>query len=837
MNQASRCAGKTFAADRRRRGVVSRPDVRLSAALLLLALLAPVVALRADEPYARSRDYHLQNARIALRFDLEQRKVIGEVRHTLAALRDGLTRLAFDSVGLTVASVTVGGRPAKFETTATQLLVSLDHPAKRDEKFEVTIRYEGRPKKGLYFVLPDSNYPDRPREVWTQGEAEDTRYYIPIYDYPNDRSSTEMILTVPGDWLTVSNGRLLSVADAPGGMKTWHWRQSQPYSTYLISLVAGEFEQTKETWRDIPVTYYVPRGRSDRVGPTFAHTRAMLDFYSALVGVPYPWEQYAQAAVDEFVVGGMENITAATLTSSGLLHPQLAGETLEGSDGLVGHELAHQWFGDLVTCKDWADIWLNEGFATYFETLWEEHQYGADEAAYTLWQRRNNWMNSQRLYPVPIVTREFTDSSELAGNMYTKASWVLHMLRQKLGDAAFYRAMKLYLETYRGQNVVSADLAKAIEQATATNVDLFFDQWVYGAGAPRFEVHSSYDEAARQVKLEVKQTQKVEGRVGVFRVPIEVEILTAAGRKSYPINISQQSESFHFPADNPPLLVLFDKGNKILKSVDFSKTPKEWIYQLQNADAVPDRADAARALGDVRDNDNVVAALGAAALRDAFWGVRTESLRALGRIGGPAAQKQILAALENEKPWVRQVAVELTGIFSGDATVAGRLETILREEKTYRVRAAALTALAQQRPANALALLQTAAATDSPDDRLRVAAVRAFGTLGDDLAVPALLEWSAAGKPIGVRTAAISSLGRLDKKNGAITQKLVSYLPETYRGIRFATIGALGERGDPSAIAPLEALLSSGELSPQLERVARGVVDRLKRAAEGADKK
>src|SRR5712692_8758912 len=306
MNLPIRCAGETERAWRKGRGEARRCIARYGAALLAFALLV-FAAGRADEPYARSRDYDLQNARIALRFDLEQRKVMGEVTHTLAVLRDGLTRLAFDSVGLTVATVTVGGRPAKFETTAEQLLVLLDHPAKRDEKFEVTIRYEGRPKKGLYFVLPDSNYPDRPREVWTQGAAEDTRYYIPIYDYPNDRTSTEMIPTVPGDWLTVSNGRLLSVADAPGGMKMWHWKQSQPYSTYLISLVAGEFEQAKETWRDIPVTYYVPRGRSDRVEPTFAHTRAMLDFYSALVGVPYPWEQYAQAAVDEFVVGGMEN--------------------------------------------------------------------------------------------------------------------------------------------------------------------------------------------------------------------------------------------------------------------------------------------------------------------------------------------------------------------------------------------------------------------------------------------------------------------------------------------------------------------------------------------------
>jgi aminopeptidase N len=810
---------------------------RLTVALFLAIVLHIGATAWADDPYARSRDYDLQNARIALCFDLERRKVMGEVTHTLAALRDGLPRLTFDSVALAILSVAVNGQPAKFETTATQLLVTLDRPAKLGERFEVSIRYEGRPRKGFYFVLPDKNYPDRPREVWTQGEAEDTRYYIPIYDYPNDRTSTEMILTVPRDWVTVSNGKLVGVTGTAGGMKTWHWKQSQPHSTYLISLVAGEFELMKETWRNIPVTYYVPRGSGDRVKPTFARTEKMLEFYADLLGVPYPWDQYAQTAVDDFVVGGMENTSATTLTTSVLVHPQLAGESLMGSDGVVSHEMAHQWFGDLVTCKDWANLWLNEGFATYFATLWEEHFYGADEAAYSLWRSRNGWMNSQRLYPVPIVTRNFTDATEYAGNLYTKAGWVLHMLRQQLGDAGFYAALKHYLQTYRGQNVVSADLAKAIEEATATNVDAFFDQWIYGAGAPRFEVRYAYDDAARHVKLEVKQTQKVEGRVGVFRAPVEIEITTTEGKKSLPVTITRASETYTFPVEGPPRLVLFDKGNKILKSVEFQKDPQEWIYQLKNAEAVPDRLDAARALSEVKNNEEVAAALGEAARRDAFWGVRVESLRALGRIGGPAAQKQILAALGDERPWVRQVVVELMGTFKDDATLADRLKTIFREDKAYRVRAEALASFARQKPSGGLALLQAAAATDSPDDRLRIAALRAMATLGDDQAVPVLLEWSATGKPFPVRAGAITSLGRLGRKNKAITQRLIAYLPENYRAVRSATISALGECGDPDAIAPLEALLKSGELSEGQEALARGVLDRLKQAAAAGENK
>ena len=223
--------------------------------------------------------------RVSLRFDLDQRKVIGEVTHTLSALRDGLTHLDFDCADLTISSARVNGKDAPFELRDDKLRVNLAQPAKSGEKFEVNLRYEGKPTTGLYFILPDKDDPSRAKEIWTQGEAEDTHHYIPIYDYPNDRTTSEMILTVPGDWLTVSNGKLLSVQDAPDGQKTWTWRQSLPVSTYLISFVAGEYTEKKDTWRNIPVDYYVPRGMEDTIDSTFSHTKQMLDFFSERFGV------------------------------------------------------------------------------------------------------------------------------------------------------------------------------------------------------------------------------------------------------------------------------------------------------------------------------------------------------------------------------------------------------------------------------------------------------------------------------------------------------------------------------------------------------------------------
>ena len=432
--------------------------------VLWLALIVP--AARADQPFAPSRDYDLQNVRVELRFNLDQKQIVGQVTHTLTTLKDGLRTLDFDSVGLTILSARIDGKDARFSTDEAKLHVDLDRAGKAGEKHEVTIRYQGTPKKGVYFVLPNKSYSSQPKEIWTQGEAEDTRYYIPIYDYPNDRTTTEMIVTVPSNWVTVSNGKLESVVDAGQGLKTWTWRQSQPISTYLISLVAGEFDERKITWRNIPVDYRVPRGEADRIEPTFVRTPDMLSFFADRLGVPYPWDKYDQTAVDQFSLGGMENVSATTLTARGLLHPALARESMEGADSLISHEMSHQWFGDLVTCKDWANLWLNEGFATFMAALWEEHQYGPDNAAYARWRSQAAWVRQRRLFTVPIVTHEFHDSLDYAGNIYGKAGLVLEMLREQLGDDTFFHALQHYLEANRLQNVVTADLIKAIEDSS-----------------------------------------------------------------------------------------------------------------------------------------------------------------------------------------------------------------------------------------------------------------------------------------------------------------------------------------------------------------------------------
>jgi len=797
--------------------------------LVGVVLLAGVSTLRADEPYARSKNYDLEHSKVVMRFEPEQKKVIGDVTHTLTLLRDGLDQISFDSVGLQIESVRVNRNAAKFEITDTKLVVDLPKGAKSGAKYDVEIKYQGTPTKGLYFILPDKSYPDRPLQIWSQGESEDTRYYLPTYDYPNDRLTTETILTVPAKWITISNGRLISVTDTGGGTKTWTWRESLPSSTYLFTVVAGEFDELKNSWRNIPVTYYAPQGRGDRLGPNYSRTPEMIDLFSRVLGVDYPWEKYSQAMVDEFVAGGMENSSATTNTADSLRNPKLVPEYEQDEDPLISHELAHQWFGDLVTTKDWGNIWLNEGFATFMETVWAEAHYGKDVADYDRWQGAHQWFAMHSLFEKPIVRYDFDDSSEFDGNAYGKGGWVLYMLRHRLGDDAFYAGLKHYLEVNRGKNVTTCDLSKAMEEATHTSVDQFFRQWVYGAGAPKLEVSYTYDDSKKRIAMTVKQIQKIEGSVGLFSVPVDVEVTTATGPKLYPIHVTKESEVFTFPADSKPLMVLFDKGTQILKSMEFKKDPAELLYQLKNATEVADRADAAEELGKVKNNDSVVAGLGEAVHNDKSIGVRSTVAEALGEVGGAAASKQLLDALNTEKvPVVRATIVQSMDSFKDDPTVIARLNSAASDDTSYRARGAALRALGRMKASGAYDTLVAAVNGDSPDGFLRDAALNGLGSLGDDKAVPLVREWTMPGKDMDSRRAAIASLSRLDKNNKDLTQFIAGYLQDPDFPIRRTAIFALGMRGDASAIPALEAMLQSKNLSIEMEPMIKQQIERLK---------
>ena len=432
------------------------------------------------------------------------------------------------------------------------------------------------------------------------------------------------------------------------------------------------------------------------------------------------------------------------------------------------------------------------------------------------------------------MRHDFDDSSEFDDNAYGKGGLVLYMLRQQIGEDAFYRGLGHYLEVHRGKNVVTADLIKSIEEANHINVQQFFDEWIYGAGAPKFDVSYAYDDGKHQVALSVKQIQKVEGHVGSFHVPVDVEITTASVAKLHRVAVSKDAETFLLPSDSAPLMVLFDKSGQILKSLEFHKEKKEWLYQLKHASELADRAEAVQTLAKLKNDDEVLAALGTALNTDKAWGLRDIAADALGRIGNATAGKQLLDALDaNVQPYVRNHIVAALGNIKDEPKIAAKLSAIASDDASYRARANALQSLGKLKAPNALAVLTAAINADSPDDFLRNAALRSLGYLGDDKGVPLLREWATPGKAIETRQAAIASLGRLEKGNKETTAQIAGYLRETHYPIRYAAIYALGSRGDASAIPALQALLKSDDLSIEMAPTVKKQIARLQKEESG----
>ncbi|MCI0594937.1 MAG: M1 family metallopeptidase, partial [candidate division Zixibacteria bacterium] len=356
-----------------------------------------------DFHYARDRVFDLIHVRLEISFNEAERSLAGKVTHTFTPLLPDQRYLFLDAVGLEIEKVSDPTRNLlTFEQLDEGLKIDLRLPYRPfADTFAITVEYGGKPKAGVYFVQPDAKYPRKKRQIWTQGETENTRYWIPIYDYPNDKAASEMIVTVPEKYLAVSNGELVSDTRA-GGKRVFHWRENVPHVPYLISLVAGEYEMAAETTtvyaggetKVVPVLFYYPPGEKEKAIRSFGKTGKMVRFFSEKIGVPYPYEKYSQATVDEFMWGGMENISATTQTER-TLHDRLAHQDFK-SEGLVAHELAHQWWGDLLTCRDWSHIWLNEGFATYFDNLFQEYDLGPDEMPVQMREDLKNYLEEDR---------------------------------------------------------------------------------------------------------------------------------------------------------------------------------------------------------------------------------------------------------------------------------------------------------------------------------------------------------------------------------------------------------------------------------------------------------
>jgi len=558
-----------------------------------------------EPKWARDRDANIKHIKLEVRLDFDAKKITGTATHRLSAIAGPLERLEFDATELEIRAVRAsafraGGEPASFESCDGKLRIALPRAIGTGEEIEIAIDYAGQPRRGLYFVGPDPEYPNKPRQAWTQGEDEDSRYWFPCYDYPNNRTTSEIVATVPEQFTAISNGALVGTSsDATAKTRTFHWRHDVPHSAYLITLAAGEFAMIEERAGSVPVTYYVAPGREDDARRAFGNTPKMIQFFERVIGVPYPYAKYAQVAVSDFIFGGMENTSATTQTDS-TLHDARAHLDFK-SDPLVAHELAHQWWGDLLTCRDWAHAWLNEGFATYFEALWCEENLGADEFAWNVRQDREGYLDEDaNHYRRPIVCNRYRTPIELFDrHLYEKGSLVLHMIRRVSGDDLFFKSLNLYCTRHRGANVITQDLQRAFEDTTGRNLDFFFDQWVYKEGHPEIEVSSSFDDKKKLLSVTVKQTHKTGDTIAsAFSFPVTIALMDAQGRETrHRVEIKDREQVFNFVMDKAPKAVRFDPEHDILKTLKHKRGREALETELRHAPEAIGRGAAARELG------------------------------------------------------------------------------------------------------------------------------------------------------------------------------------------------------------------------------------------------
>ncbi len=826
-------------------------------ALLVLAILpaAPVLAER--EPFAPegtplrympARQYHLEHLKLDLAFDWDARSVAGTATETLTPLLPGLESLVFNAAGLDIHQVRVNGaeRPFALDPQAQTLTVKLDRPYGPADRIEAAIDYAAHPAGGLYFVGPDKAYPNKPQQIYSQGESDLNRFWFPVWDSPNDRASTEVLATVKPPLEVVSNGKLVEVKDLPDGRRTWHWSMEVPHASYLLSVAIGDFGKVSQTWNGIPVDAYVPKGpKAEEEGRrSFEMTPDVLDFYSKVTGHPYPYAKYAQTVVVDYMWGGMENISATTQTSR-TLHDARAALDFT-SEGLVAHEAAHQWFGDLVTCQDWSNAWLNEGFADYFTALYAGHAHGQDELDAQLDDYRRSYLREDaNRYRRPIVTHRYVDSFAMFdSHTYAKGALVLHMVRFLAGDDGWWKGIRTYLDRFAGHSVTTHDFQEAMEDATGVSLGPLFDQYVYGAGHPELKVRWDWQPETHQVHLEIRQTQEQTAETGFFSFPLEVALVgdKATSVRRLPV-AARALQDLYLPSDERPRTVVLDPKGWILKTVDFDKPAAEWAVQLATATNLPARLEALRALGAVGGTD-AVAALGRALREEPFYVSRQEAAKALGAIGGDAALEALRPGLADKDSRVRSDAIESLEHFPTHTELIPLLRRALEQEESYYVRAGAATALGafESRREDVAPVLVAALEQGSFREMVRTAALKALVKLDPDRAFAPAQRFAAYGAPIDSRREALNTLAEIGKKRTLrreeIRKILVGYLDDPSYTVREGVYSAIGALGDPAAIPDVERRGRLEVEARQRLHAERAVHDlRKKKGETGKDEK
>ncbi len=769
-----------------------------------------------------NREFHMVHLALNFHFNIKKKEVFGTATEKIVPLQENYNTVHLNAVDMKIDKVTLGDKALKYQYDGKILTIDLDKAYGLNDTLTYSVEYSTIPSKGIFFVLPDKGYPDRTPQLWSQSESEDAQYWYPCHDYPDDFSTSELTATVPADWVVVANGVLKNVAtNKKDKTKTYHWVESKPHVVYLNSIVAGKFKIVKDHYGKIPLYYYVEPKYAKDAMLDFHQLPDILKFYSSVTGYQYPWEKLSLSTVTDFTEGGMENVSAITLTDQ-TLHGKNAEPNVT-STSLVAHETAHQWFGDLLTCRGWMNSWLNEGFADYFDALYEKHAYGDQYFEYFMHGYHENVIRAdKRQRHATYYARYNSPDDVFSTYIYPRGASILNMIRGVLGDKLFFKAIKYYVHKFQFQNVDTHNFLNAISEATGQNLYWLFDEWVYKGGHPVFDVDYNYDSGTHMLTLNVEQTQKVDSLTPVYKMPVNIYIVTPSQKINKVVWVDSLKNSFTFSVPDKPLMVNFDEGHYLLKEMKFKKSLDELAYQLKSDPDATGRMWAADQLGKMKGHEPVVA-LSSSLRDDNFWGVRSECAKNLANFETKDAREALTAALQDKDDRVQMSAINSLAKFkNGD--VANLLKHKLNESKNYSVRASAITSLAAVDSINAMPEIQKALKTDSYQQIIKSAALTALIKVDSVKGYQAAVKFSKYGVPNGLRLRALFSFGRNDVNKPETASLLKEYAHDPYIWARMITYMDLGKVGNESVIPLLK------------ERVKAETNNRLIKTAERAIK-
>ena len=722
---------------------VIRSPIMVSMRRILSFLLASLAAaaLHAQVPESwvrgngdtRSHDYDLLHQRIEIRdISWDSTSLNGRVTTTLASRRAGLDSVILDAApGIAVSRATdARGAVLRTSRAGDTLVVHLSRPLPFGDTTRFTIDYHAQITngRGLTFIDTDGR-PHRPRQLWSMGETTGNSAWFPTYDFPNDKESWELIATVPTAMTVVSNGRLVSDVRQKNGTHTVHWQQELPSATYLISVTIAPFARIHDQWRGVPVDYYVYHEDSALARPLFGYTPDIIETYSKLTGIKYPWAKYAQVTVADFF-GGEEMVSATELVDW-LPDSRAYADRPWYKWILIPHELAHQWFGDDMTTENWSNLWLNEGFAEFMNGAYWEAKLGRHASDDFYLDEYRQFIGIDAGRSMPLVAAE-------SNNIYPKGALVLRMLRRRLGDERFWASVHLFLTRHRTGNAVTEDLRQAILDATGENLSQFWSDWMYRPGYPRFSVRAAYDSSSRALTLTVRQTQRDSMAPTdsawpptpvVYHTPVTVLVRTAVGdvRRHAQLDAREQTIVFDsLPA--APAMVVFDEGNTIVKALDFPQ-PTAWLAtELAHDPDLWDRSWVMNELSRRPADQAAVRALAEAATRADYFRTRQEAVTALVAFPEADVGATLETARHDSSAQVRQAAIAALGRRGGVEALAAARDAM--RDSSYGVQAAAVGALILLDSAGRSQWVARGLAAPSYRDAIRSSALNAIARLG-----------------------------------------------------------------------------------------------------------